>query len=171
MAAITLERAGPERRRTFENLFQLYIHDFSEQWWDRPTGELGEEGLYSDYDFDQLDAYWRIPGYEALLIRADGKLAGFALVDQVAHSGRALDYSVAEFFVARKYRRAGVGFAAACDLISARPGLWEMAIARRNVGALHFWRRVAQAIGPETVEERDHEDGLWNGAILRVVSG
>jgi predicted acetyltransferase len=165
MAEVTLQPAGREKRRTLVNLFQLYAHDFSEQWFDRPEGELGEDGRLEEYSL--LDNYWNEPRHEVLLIRADGRLAGFAMVNAYSHSGLPLDFQIAEFFVARKHRRSGVGQAAALAIIGARPGLWELAVARRNTGAQAFWRRVAALLAGGQVEERDQDDARWNGLILR----
>jgi len=169
MPNVELEVVGRERRLTLTNLFQLYAHDFSEQWFDRPEGELNEDGRLEEYGL--LDNYWSEPKHEALLIRADGRLAGFCLVNDHSHSGLPLDYQIAEFFVARKHRRAHVGEAAALAVMGARPGLWELAVARRNVGAQHFWRRVAARLAGEAVEERDQDDERWNGLILRLQVG
>ena len=58
---------------------------------------------------------------------------------------------------------------AALAAIRARSGLWEIAVARRNGGALAFWRRVAAAAAIGPVDERDQDDDRWNGAILRLV--
>lgn len=164
MAKVELEPCGPERRPTLETLFQLYIHDFSEFWAGTDRGELQEDGRFPDYPY--LDRYWSEPGRSAWLIRADGHLAGFAMLGGVSHSGLPADHDMAEFFVARKHRRSGVGFTAASQLIRARPGQWEIAVVRANVAALGFWRRVAEAAAPR-VEELDLADGRWNGAILR----
>jgi len=169
MPEVTLEPVGRERRLTLTNLFQLYAHDFSEQWFDRPEGELNEDGRLEEYGY--LDNYWSEPRHEALLIRADGRLAGFCLVNAYSHSGLPLDYQIAEFFVARKHRRAGVGEAAALAGMGARPGVWELAVARRNVGAQHFWRGVAAKLAGDTVEELDRDDERWNGLILRLRVG
>jgi predicted acetyltransferase len=162
---VQLERCGRERRQTLVNLFQLYCHDFSEQWFDRPEGELDEEGRLEEYGL--LDNYWSEPRHEAMLIRADGRLVGFVLVNAYSHSRLPIDFQIAEFFVARKHRRSGVGRTAALAVIGARPGLWELAVARRNLGAQHFWRGVAAEIAGGQVEEQDQNDERWNGLILR----
>ena len=165
MADVTLEIAGPERRGALENLFQLYTHDFSDFWTDRDDGELQEDGRFPAYV--HLDSYWTDPERTPYLIRADGHLAGFALINSFSHSGLPLDHAVAEFFVVRKHRRSGVGFAAATQIINPRPGQWELAVARRNTAALPFWRRVATAVAGPAVEEIDRDDALWNGPIVR----
>jgi len=165
MADVTLEAAGPERRETLDNLFQLYVHDFSDFMAAGKQVDVREDGRFPPYP--PLSAYWREPDHEVMLIRVGGALAGFALVNAVSHSGLPLDHAVAEFFVVRKHRRAGVGFAAAMQTVRARPGQWEMAVARRNAAALPFWRRVASAIAGSAVEEIDRDDELWDGPIVR----
>ena len=165
MPNVELEPVGRERRQTLTNLFQLYCHDFSEQWFDRPEGELDEDGRLEEYGY--LDNYWSELDHEVMLIRAAGRLAGFAMVNTYSHSGLPLDHQIAEFFVARKHRRSGVGQAAALAIIGARPGLWELAVARRNPGAQAFWRQVAATVASGEVEELDRDDDRWNGLILR----
>jgi len=165
MPHVELEPVARERRGTLENLFQLHTHDFSEFWAGRQEGELQADGRFAPYP--HLDSYWTEAERTPYLIRADHHLAGFALINRYSHSGLPLDWAVAEFFVVRKHRRGGVGFAAATQVIRARPGLWEMAVARKNTDALPFWRRVASAIAGPSVEELDCDDALWNGWILR----
>src|SRR5947209_454946 len=109
MAEVTLEVAAASQRPTLENLFQLYTHDFSDFWVGREDGELEEDGRFPAYV--HLDSYWTEPERTPYLIRAGGHLAGFALVNRFSHSGLPLDFAIAEFFVARKHRRGGVGFA------------------------------------------------------------
>ena len=152
-------------RKAIENLFQLYVHDFSEQWSGTERGELDAEGRFESYPFD---VYWRDEGRVPLLIMAGGFLAGFALLNQHAHSGRALDRSMAEFFVVRKHRRGGVGRRAAHAIFGRYPGQWEAAVARPNLGALAFWRAAVRSHPQvEEVEEIDSRTGEWNGPILR----
>ncbi|THD62790.1 GNAT family N-acetyltransferase [Phenylobacterium sp.] len=165
MAKVALEIATPAQKPVLETLFQLYTHDFSEQWSGREDGELQEDGRFPQYVW--LDSYWTDADRTPYLIRAGGHLAGFALINRFSHSGLPLDHAVAEFFVVRKHRRAGVGFAAATNIIRARPGLWEMAVARRNTAALPFWRRVAAAVVGASVEEIERDDALWDGPIVR----
>lgn len=166
MPQIDVSEARLEDKRAIANMMQLYIHDFSEQWSGQARGELGDDGLFEAYE--PLDGYWRDADRIPLLVRADGHLAGFALVNTHAHSGRAVDRSMAEFFIVRKHRRSGAGTAAAHAIFSRWPGQWEAAVARKNVGALAFWRRtVASHPQVEAVEEEDVATAEWDGAILR----
>ena len=111
MPGVDAVPARADQRPALEAMFQLYVHDFSAFWAGRPDGELGEDGRFAPYE--HLDSYWRAPDRRPLLIRADGRLAGFALINAHSHMRRPVEHAVAEFFVARKHRRAGVGAAAA----------------------------------------------------------
>ena len=88
MAEVTLEQIGAARAETLDNLFQLYVHDFSVLWFDRTDiGELQENGRFPSYI--GAEKFWTEPRNSAWLIRADGKLAGFALLGIESHSGLA----------------------------------------------------------------------------------
>jgi predicted acetyltransferase len=161
--------ASDAHRAAVGNLFQLYVHDFSEQWAGRPEGELQDDGRFG-LD-DSLADYWTRPGHVPLIVTVDGRLAGFALLDDETHSGLAADRNMAEFFIVRKHRRLGVGTTVAHAIFAAHPGQWEVAVARRNLGAIGFWRRAigafAEACG---IEERDVASPAWDGPIIRFRS-
>ena len=167
---IVLEHARPEQQPAIENMFQLYTHDFSEQWWDRADGELREDGRFAPYN---LDPYWKEPGRIPLVLRLEERLVGFALLDDRSHTASgALDRNMAEFFIARKHRRSGVGTAAAQAIFSAYPGRWEADVARRNAGALAFWRNaIATHPNVSEISETDVANALWNGWVLRFRVG
>ena len=162
---LDVARAERTERAAIENLMQLYVHDFSELWAGAARGEVGRDGRFEPYP---LDAYWLRADHVPLLVRVRNQIAGFVLVNAESHSGQPVDRNVAEFFVLRKYRRAGVGVAAAHAVFSRYPGVWEAAVVRRNTGALAFWRRAvggcAQARG---FEEIDRTGPDWDGPVLR----
>lgn len=162
---IDIALAQPDERSALANLMQLYIHDFSEHWSDTSMGDLQDDGRFADYP---LDAYWREAGHIPLLLRRGGRLIGFALLNAASHSGRPVDRNMAEFFIARKHRRHGAGTTAAQMIFSRYPGLWEVAVARRNIGALAFWRNaIARHPNADAIEEADVTTSDWNGPIIR----
>jgi predicted acetyltransferase len=165
MPNIEVTVAPADRRDAFENLMQLYAHDFSEFGSARSPLDLDEDGRFAAYP---MDAYWREAHHVPLLIRADGRLAGFALLNAASHSGAVVERNMAEFFIARKHRRGGVGREAAHAIFSRYPGTWEAAVARRNLAALAFWRKaVASHPLARDVEEVDVTTPAWDGPILR----
>jgi len=162
---VTVSEAFREQAPILQNLMQLYIHDFSAFWVGTDRGDVGPDGRYGDYP---LDAYWTQPNWSAFLIHCDDALAGFALINDQGHSGQAVDRSVAEFCVLRKYRGQGVGRIAAEALFSRHPGFWEVAVVRKNLPAAAFWRRTIQrAALARDVVELDLDDDHWNGPVLR----
>src|SRR5262245_48238870 len=97
---------------------QLYCYDWSEL---RPL-DVGDNGTFGDYP---LDAYWQEEWRHPYLLKVDGKLAGFALiVGQSCLTGATGVFDMAEFFVMRRYRRKGVGFAAAAAAFDRFKGPW-----------------------------------------------
>jgi predicted acetyltransferase len=165
MPGVEVSVATPDQRAAIENMFQLYTHDFSENWAGTARGELSADGRFAPYP---LDAYWREPARVPLLLRVGAQLAGFALVNEVSHAGFRIDRSMAEFFVVRKHRRGGVGTAAAQAIFAQYPGAWEVAVARRNTAALPFWRQaIARHPLAQDIQEEDVVSETWDGPIIR----
>ena len=160
---IELVPAKQEDRTTLDNLLQLYIHDFSEHWAGRPDGELEPDGRFAPYP---LDPYWSDVTCIPLLVKVDSHLAGFVLLNAQSHVDAPVDHNVAEFFIVRKHRRCGVGTRVIQQIFDRYPGQWEIAVARRNVSALAFWRKVVAQRANE-VDDRDVQSSRWNGFVLR----
>jgi predicted acetyltransferase len=166
LTTLTLQVVGKEHEDILQNLFQLYTHDFSEQWAGQQRGELGEDGRFPPYA--RLASYWQEDGRVALLLRVEGHLAGFALLNRHGHARPDVERNMAEFFVVRKHRRGGIGRAAVDAIFARYPGLWETAVARRNTGALAFWRKVIGAHARvRDLEEIDVRSSDWDGPVLR----
>ena len=135
---VTVRLARAEERPLIEGLFQFYIHDFSELYAGEPEGwKLDAKGRFRLYDY--IHGYWRDADRRPFLIEVDGRTAGFALVNAHSHRGVAIEHAIAEFFVLRQFRRAGVGWRAAHAIFKAHPGRWELAIAAPNATARAFW--------------------------------
>ncbi len=161
---LRLEPVLRAQETVLQNLMQLYVHDFSEFWAGTSNGDLLADGRFEPYP---LASYWADPGRSAWFILRDAVLCGFALVNDHAHSGEAIDQSVAEFFVLRKHRGSGVAAQAAHLLFATRPGLWEVAVARKNTAALRFWRRaVAATPGAAEIREIDLSTPVWDGPVI-----
>jgi predicted acetyltransferase len=87
-----------------------------------------------EYGYRHLDLYWNEPDRHPFLFRVDAQWAGLALV----RTGPPTD--MAEFFVLRKYRRAGIGRRAAEEIFGMFPGAWTVRQQVDNPGATSFWR-------------------------------
>ena len=156
---ISLRRATKDERAPLENLIQLYSYDWSEL---RPS-DVAENGRFDDYP---LDAYWQEEWRHPFLLRVDSKLAGFALISTRSHLTGASGVSdVAELFVMRRYRRRGVGRAAASAAFDQFKGSWEVRQRDENVEATAFWRRVIAEYTGGKYQEVHWNDATWTGPV------
>jgi predicted acetyltransferase len=104
------------------------------------------------------------------LLRVDGRLAGFAIVDSGSRlSGDQGVFDMAEFFVARTARRRGVGAAAARALFDHFGGRWEVRQTAENLPALAFWRAVIADYTGGTFTESFIETDIWHGPVQSFV--
>ena len=168
---VSVTPAGAAERPLIEGLFQFYVYDFSEL---EPSGSsalsFNDAGLFDPYS--HLPEYWTAPDRWPLLIRVDGQLAGFVLINTLSHRGGAVERNMAEFFVARKYRGDGVAAEALHQVFALHPGRWEVAVVARNARALAFWpRAIAAAPTVRDLERLERDDEHWKGPIWTFVAG
>ncbi|GAB6926250.1 hypothetical protein JCM10914A_02330 [Paenibacillus sp. JCM 10914] len=153
---VTIEQVEYERKATLSHLLELYQYDFSEF---EPM-DVHESGRY-EYRF--LDHYWTEASRYPFFIRVAGKLAGFALVREIGAQDEIPIYSMAEFFVMRKYRNHGVGQQAAFALFSRFQGIWKVGQIEANLPAQTFWKKAIGRYTDQTFEEIREAD--WDGPI------
>lgn len=102
---VEILRVSFEQKIILRNLMELYQYDMS-QYEDECDSDVNEYGLY---DYKYLDHYWTEEGRHPFFVMKSGKLAGFVLVREIKVADTTSKYSVAEFFILRKYRRQGIG--------------------------------------------------------------
>lgn len=148
---VAVTRANQSDREVVGRLLELNAYEFS-----RVDGRsIGSDALYG---YPYLDAYWSEPGRFPYLIRADGELAGLALVSRVD-----ADWYVSEFLVLPKFRRARVGTQAAREVFAAHPGSWRVYQVAHHEQATQFWR---QAIPVRFVEDIEDEGGTTQTFLI-----
>jgi predicted acetyltransferase len=144
-----LERLMPADAPVLERLWQLYLHDLSEFRDSHPN----DDGLFKR---DKLEPFLvEDDDRAAYLFRRNGRPVGFALVSGIGAGPRWVD----QFFVVRSVRKAGVGREAAEALLRRHPGRWRMGFQNENPKAARFWRRIADELGTDVVEERQPVPG------------
>jgi predicted acetyltransferase len=158
---VEVSAAGSDDRERLGALFELYVYDFSETL---PL-DVEEDGRFR---LPQLDAYWTDPRCHPFLIRADEKLAGFALVQERSRlTGDEAVRDVAELFVMRRYRRRGIGEQAARWIFDRFRGPWEVRQRPENVAATAFWRRTIGRYTNGRFDEVEWNDARWRGPVQR----
>lgn len=157
-----LERVGLEHKAVLRNLMELCRHDYSEF-----SGEdIGTHGLFG---YRYLDHYWTEPGRHPFFVRVAGQMAGFALARTLDAVGPAPVYSMAEFFILRKYRGSGLGQQAAHRIFALFPGVWRVHQEAANLPAQAFWRKVIGRYTKGRFEEV--VEAGWDGPIQSFRSG
>ena len=157
---VTVDPASLDTAPLLSNLLALYMHDMSEIF---PV-EVGADGRFV---YDKLPLYWSEPERRfPFLIRAGGKLAGFALVTRGLSGDDAPELlDVAEFFVLRSHRRSGVGCEAAFLLWKRLPGRWIVRVSEGNRPGVPFWRSTVQQFtsGAFSESTRPGSPHAWRG--------
>lgn len=162
--AVTVEIASAAEQPLLEGLMQFYIYDFSELEPGLADFNFDVEGRFPDYL--NLTNYWTEPDRTPLVIRAGLEAAGFALLNRHSHVGGSPDHNMAEFFVARKYRRRGVAREAVREILARYRGRWEVAVLERNTGARAFWPQAIAAAPNVTDLVLHPSDGdAWGGPV------
>jgi predicted acetyltransferase len=158
---VSAERSDQE---TLRNLLQLYAYDFSEIL----SLDVDQTGRFKE---EPLAAYWSDAWRFPFLLRVHEQLAGFALVHHKSKLSAAEDvWDMAEFFVLRKYRRAGVGMTAAHQIFATHAGEWEVRQRKANVLATSFWRSAISAYTGGCFSEELLDDERWRGPVQRFSS-
>jgi predicted acetyltransferase len=154
---VALQVVAEDDKAVLANLVQLYRHDLSEF----RHYPLTEHGTFV-YRF--LDHYFFDDGREACFVRAGGELAGFVMSRPLEDGAR----EVAEFFVVRKWRRRGVGSAAAEAMFRRHPGRWSVSYDDANPTADAFWPGVVASVASGTAERaRKPATASYPGTELR----
>ncbi len=136
---VALAPIARDEAPVLRNLFELYVHDFSEH----VPLDLQPSGRF---EIPLADAWWTRDDHFPFFVRHCGRLAGFALVRRGSRlSGDRDVVDLDQFFVVRGVRRRGVGHAAAHAAFRAVPGRWEVRVRQSNVPARAFWPRVIEA--------------------------
>lgn len=156
----------PADRALIDGLAQFYIYDFSEISPITDTDfDFGPDGRYSD--LPGIDGYWQDDRAIALVIRYEGRAAGFVLINSHSHrDGGFVEHNMGEFFVARQFRHSGVADEALRQVLEAYPGRWEAAVLARNAVAKAFWPRAIAAAPNVSGLVCVEGDGVhWTGPI------
>ncbi len=163
---VSLVAAPPAAEPLLSRLMQLYAYDFSELL---PL-DVDERGCFAGGT--PVTTCWSEPWRHAYIIRvpgaSEGRIAGFAILDERSRLTGDPDVAdVAEFFVLRRYRRQGVGLAAATAAFALFPRRWEVRQAVQNAAATAFWRRAIEQFTSGDYVETLVDDVRWRGPVQR----
>lgn len=167
---IEILQATVDQKPILRNLMQYYKYDTSEY-------TLADPNPFGQFDYNYLDHYWtehgmKSEGRTAYLVKVNGQLAGFALVNNFDLGLKCRDdaRNIAEFFIMRKWRRLGVGKAAAFTLFNCFQGQWEVKQERENQIAQRFWEAAIREYTNGNYVKLDSHLPEWDGPVIRFHS-
>ena len=150
---IELIQAGSEERELLWNLHQKFLYEMTGYY----ANEMDERG---NIQFGDFDAYFTDPRRSALLIRHDGRLAGFALVHPYSNLDETPDHVLAAFTVFPSLRRRHIAVQAAQAILTRYQGRWEIKYNEKNTAARGLWHMVTAPYGPRAVSLNAEETVL-----------
>ena len=154
--AVEICEAEMSEKTLVRHLMEFYLYDFSEY-------DDSDVDLSGYFGYRWLDHYWTDENRYPFIIRVDGKPAGFVLVNQHTYLPGS-EWSIAEFFVMRKYRGKGIGKKAAFNIFDRFRGRWEVHELESNQPSHRFWHNVISAYTdghyPETKVDDERNRGL-----------
>jgi predicted acetyltransferase len=159
-------RKARDDRRWIESVYRDYLNDLAPA----STGIFPALGEIGHRVPDQLMRWYADPNAQIMTILFGEQRAGFAMVTQrlrqsvgvgmaaavgaAASPSAASEYSMAEFFIARPWRRRGIGAQAVRLLLDRFTGQWLITEYLINTAAVKFWRRVVYAYTGSKYQER-----------------
>ena len=134
MSDIQIIPACPDDYPIVQNLAQYYVYDRTKYMgW-----ECSKEGLFECIDFKH---YFTSLGEEAFLIKVEGEIAGFVLLDK-EYILEPVDWNMGEFFIIAKFQGKQIAATVAHEIFKTHAGKWHVAVMPENVQADKFWRKV-----------------------------
>jgi predicted acetyltransferase len=156
-------RQSRSDRRWIESVYRDYLNDLA------PLGTgifpiLGEIGHREP---DQLASWFADSSAQILTILHNDQPVGFAMVriGQPLATRTSIDFSMAEFFIARDWRRRGVGQEAVRLIFDRFSGRWHIMEYLRNPGAVSFWRRVVNSYTEGRYQEQTRDGEVHQSFI------
>ncbi|KRE48752.1 GNAT family N-acetyltransferase [Paenibacillus sp. Soil522] len=147
-----LIQAPKEYQDIIKNLMQFYIYDFSEF----VKCDVEEDGLFGAYPY--LEDYWGETNHRfPYVIKQDEKYVGFVLV-RFIESEEQNYFSIAEFFIMKKFRKEGIGKAVAKQIFNLHKGQWEVYQLESNKPAQLFWNKTIDEYTQGQFKDRFEND-------------
>jgi predicted acetyltransferase len=147
-----LVKASQDEISIMSHLIQFYIYDFSEF----VERDVKEDGLFEPYP--GLRDYWQEENHKfPYFIKQEKTYLGFVLVRRIETTEKNY-FSMAEFFVMKRYRKKGLGRSIAQQVFDLHKGHWVVYQRETNKPAQIFWNKVIAEYTKGQFKER-LEDG------------
>jgi len=153
---LKLFKARPEDFPALQQMVELYQYELSDIW--RQDADTEAKYGYS------LGRHRQDERFHAHVALDGSQYAGFALVAPAVVT-RSEGSWMEQFFVLKRYRRAGTGSALALHTLHSHPGPWEVGQMPANAAAQSFWRQVIGTLTVGDYREVQVSEGWWQGVV------
>lgn len=151
-----LRKARQQDYPAIQQMLELYQYELSDIW-------LQEADSEARYGYN-LERHRRDERFHAYVATQGSQYLGFALVAPAIVT-RTEGHWMEQFFVLKRFRRSGVGYALARHVLLSHPGAWEVGQMPGNLAAQAFWRRVIGKITAGCYAEVQVTEGWWQGVV------
>ncbi|PZD97278.1 GNAT family N-acetyltransferase [Paenibacillus sambharensis] len=161
---VELVKVSEDQKSVLRQLIELYEYDFSEF----NDADINQYGYYG---YKYFDHYWTEDKRQAYFIKVNGQYAGFTMVNDHCSIIQEEDArAITEFFIMRKYRRRGIGQAAAALVFDTHKGWWEVLQHGNNEVSKQFWEQTVQSYtgGDYRIENVTTEYWEGQGIVFRA---
>jgi predicted acetyltransferase len=149
-----------EHKPVIWNLFQFYCYDTSPEDGD----DVEDTGLYA-LSCEYFAQYWSTPNWRAHLLRWNGAIAGFALIEDSDAVPGAME--LADLFVMQRFRRHGIARQVVHHFLSRRDIPWTVVVFNEAGHAKAFWKAMFQI--PGLTPARQLADPDARDAVVHVL--
>ncbi len=95
-----------------------------------------------------LEYFYETSVHFGYFIEFNNEICGFVLVCNKCFYSSDDRYFLSEFYIAKEYRRLGLGKDAATRLFTTLKGKWELSVHPRNLTSIRFWDSVLENLCP-----------------------
>jgi predicted acetyltransferase len=156
--ALDLRKAQPHDFAALQQMLELYQYEMSDIW----PQDTNSEAKYG-YD---LERHKRGEQFHAYVAVEGSQYAGFALVNPAVVTGSEGCW-MEQFFILKRFRRSGAGYALAKHVLQCHPGAWEVGQMPANLAAQTFWRHVIKRLTSGSYTEVQVTEGRWQGVVQK----
>ncbi len=148
--SISLHKVLEIEKEILRNMMMIYRQEL-----------LGQE---NPEEYKYFELYFSNKDYRPYFIKHKKNIIGFALVNRYSVTEKGL-FSIAEFYIEKKYRNRGLGRVAAYQVFDLFHGKWEIRELQSNKKAQIFWRNVIQEYTHGNFSEIHLDNKSWSGPV------
>lgn len=153
---LELRKALPHDLPALQQMLELYQYELSDIW----PQDADPEAKYG-YN---LERHKKGERFHAHVAMEGSQYVGFALVAPAVVTRKEGNW-MEQFFILKRFRRSGTGYALAKHVLSSHPGLWEVGQMPANFAAQVFWRLVIEKVTSGSYVEVQVTEGWWQGIV------